>query len=106
MLDEPRIADALEWQRLRRADLTQAERDFIEVSVNAAAARRRRRRRYRFGVVALVAAIALAAGGYAIQQRENGNFTPQQPVAAGGQRGRGPRRLPAEPGQAAPYRGL
>ena len=73
VLDEPHIADALEWQRLRRADLTQAERDFIEVSV-AAAARRRRRRRYRFGVVALVAAIALAAGGYAIQQRENGNI--------------------------------
>jgi hypothetical protein len=51
VLDEPHIADALEWQWLRRADLTQAERDFIEVSV-AAAARRRRRRRYRFGVVA------------------------------------------------------
>jgi WD40 repeat protein len=73
VLDEPHIADALEWQRLRPADLTQAERAFIKVSV-AAADRRRRRRRYRFGVVTLVTAIALAAGGYGVQQRENGDI--------------------------------
>jgi WD40 repeat protein len=71
LLTEPYITGAVEWMRLRQPELTQAEQEFIRLSV-AATARRRRQRRYRFGAVALVVILTLAAGAFAIQQRLSG----------------------------------
>ena len=71
LLTEPYITGAVEWMRLRRPELTQAEQELIRLSV-AAATRRRRQRRYRFGAVTLVAILTLAAGAFAIQQHLSG----------------------------------
>jgi WD40 repeat protein len=73
LLDEPRIAEAREWEERRAEDLTSSERDFIAASITMAG-RRRRHRRSLFGAAALAVIAAAAASVLAFQQHVNGDI--------------------------------
>jgi WD40 repeat protein len=67
LLDGARLAESAGWLRSRAAELAPVELEFLQASKEAWT-RRRRQRRTRYTAAGLVAAIAVASAGVAVQQ--------------------------------------
>ncbi|MBV9381101.1 MAG: trypsin-like peptidase domain-containing protein, partial [Streptosporangiaceae bacterium] len=80
LLDGPVMIEARGWAQQRQADLTLAEKSFIDSS-NSAAARRRRRRRYLYAAAVIVIVLAVTAGLIAVLNGNTANIRQQMALS-------------------------